>query len=309
MTVNALAIFEPIQAQMEQAKIENEKLIFDYDDPKGDREARSHIFGLRKIKTRINEAHKAGKGEFLAACREIDGFKNQLIADVDGMIAVHDEPLKLIEKERAEILAEKRRVEAAAEAAKQARQKEELAASIERARMAEVAAQAAKNEAAAAIKAAKDEAAEAVRAAETQVAEVIRAANAQAKARQEEAWRIERDRKIAEQAQAKAEIDKEQALVNAENKRLADIEAVEAKAVAEAQAKELAARRRVDAEVAEKKRLQAIEDKRITDQKHRLEVVQSITDRLKELIEEDFVTGRVMAALLACTIPHVKIVY
>ena len=275
-----LAIFDPITAMMDEYKTENEKLVFDYRDPKGEKEARSHIFKLRQVKAKINEAHKIGKAEALAACREIDSYKNNLIAQVEEMIAVHNEPLLLIEKERQEAEAEA------------LRKIEEAQAKAEAERLAELEAREA-----------------AVKAAEEKAAAEKAEREAEEKARRDEADRIEREKRIAEEAKAKAESDARKALEDAERRRLADIEAVKAKAKADAEAKELAERKRVEAERVERERQEAAEKKRQENKTHQQKIRHEIFARLTELIADESTASVVVKALAAGTIPHVKIEY
>lgn len=278
--MNYLAIFEPIQATMAEYKAENEKLVFAYEEPQGNKNARSHVHKLRGVKTKITVAHKEGKAAALAACREIDAYKNKLIGEVDEMIAVHNEPLLLIEKEKHEAEMERLRV------IREAKEKEE------RERLEEIE----RREAA-------------VKAAEEKVAAEEVAKRAEEDAHRAETERIEREKRIAEEAKARAEANAKTALEAAEKKRLADIEAEKAKAVAKIQAKELAERHRREAEQAEKAQLAAIEKKRQENKNHQAKIHNAITARLQELGLKEPHTTSVMKALIAGTIPHVKIEY
>ena len=100
--VDCLALFEPIQAQMAEARARNNILVFDYNDPVGEKNARSHIQSLRHVKTEIANVHKAAKAEALDIGRKIDGFKKKLTGEVDEMIAVHKEPIDRIQQAREE---------------------------------------------------------------------------------------------------------------------------------------------------------------------------------------------------------------
>lgn len=278
--MNYLAIFEPITAIMAEYKAENERLVFAYEDPQGNKDARSHVHKLRGVKTKITTAHKEGKAAALTACREIDGYKNKLINEVDEMIAVHNEPLLLIEKEKHEAEMERLRV------IREAKEKEE------RERLEEIE----RREAA-------------VKAAEEKVAAEEAAKRAEENARLAKAEQLEREKHIAEEAKAKAEANAKAALEAAEKKRLADIEAEKAKAAAEIEAKELAERRHYEAEQIEKVRLEAIEKKRQENKKHQAKIHDAITTRLMELGLDVLHMKPVMEALIAGTIPHVKIEY
>jgi len=114
--MNELAVFDAVTATLAEATAENEKLVFDYADPQGEKDARSHISKLRKVKTLISNVHKDAKAEALAFGRRLDGKKNELTAEVEGMIAVHKEPLDAIEAEKQAVIdAEKKLFEEAEE--------------------------------------------------------------------------------------------------------------------------------------------------------------------------------------------------
>ena len=98
--------FNPILAEIEKMKEYNAGLTFDYEKPDGNKAARSHVFTLRKVKTRIADAHKAAKADALEVCKVLDGLKRDLTAEVESMIEVHDAPLREIEEREARAKAE-----------------------------------------------------------------------------------------------------------------------------------------------------------------------------------------------------------
>ncbi len=107
-----LVVFDEVAATITEYKTENEKLVFDYADPDGAKQARSHIAKLRKVKTKISEVHKEAKAESRAFGLRLDTKKNEYTGEVDGMIAVHKDPLDTIEAEKQAIIdAEKKRLE------------------------------------------------------------------------------------------------------------------------------------------------------------------------------------------------------
>ena len=293
-----LAIFEPIKAKIVEYKAENKSLVFDYQDPKGNKEARSHIYKLRLVKGMINEAHKSAKAEILAAGRQIDAAKNELLGDVEEMIDVHNQPLLLIEKEKADAEAARLKAIADAEAAR-IKAEADAKAEAEAERLAELEAREAEL--------AKAQAA--VRAAEERVKADQALLAAEEHARDVKAARIEREQHIAEQAAARATADAKAAIEAAERKRLADIAAAEAKAKAEAEAKELAERRRVEAENAKKAAEAAAEKKRAENRKHRAEVNRDVCARLESFGITHEHAYEILKALIAGTIPHCKIEY
>ena len=97
--MNELVVFDEVVAIITEYQQENEKLVFDYEDKEGARQAKSHIAKLRKVKTKISEIHKEAKAEALAFGRKLDAKKNEYINAVDKMVAVHKEPLDAIEAE------------------------------------------------------------------------------------------------------------------------------------------------------------------------------------------------------------------
>lgn len=98
--MNELVVFNEVAAIIANAKVENEKMVFDYATSAGERGARSHIANLRKVKTKIATVHKEAKSEALAFSRRLDAKKNELTGEVDKMIAVHKDPLDAIEAEK-----------------------------------------------------------------------------------------------------------------------------------------------------------------------------------------------------------------
>ena len=104
MTSTQLVVFDEVKAEIAKYKVLNASLIFDYEDIKGNADARSHIFKLRKTKTKITAVHKDAKSEALAVCKMLDGEKRDLIEAVEEMISVHAIPIQEIEdKKRKEI--------------------------------------------------------------------------------------------------------------------------------------------------------------------------------------------------------------
>jgi hypothetical protein len=85
-----LSVFDPIRAEMAKISEHNATLTFDYETADGNKAARSHIFKLRQVKTRISDAHKTAKAQALEVCQMLDSKKRELTADVDSMIEVHD---------------------------------------------------------------------------------------------------------------------------------------------------------------------------------------------------------------------------
>ena len=87
--VHQVKAFEPFYAQLAEFKANNAALTFDYESPKGNKEARSHIFKLRQSKGALEAARKSEKEESLNYGRKIDAEAKAIAAEIDGMISVH----------------------------------------------------------------------------------------------------------------------------------------------------------------------------------------------------------------------------
>ena len=99
-----LAMFDEVASIIAEYKAENEMLVFDYADPQGEKDARSHIAKLRKVKTKVSEIHKDAKAEALAFGRRLDAKKNEYNGEVEKMIAYHKDPLDKIAAEKQAVI-------------------------------------------------------------------------------------------------------------------------------------------------------------------------------------------------------------
>ncbi len=285
--MNELVKFDQVKADMAAFQKENNNLVFNYEDPQGNKDARSHIFKLRKIKTVIADIHKETKAEAWGVCRMLDKEKKDLTIQVDGWIDVHYKPIKEIEEREAKAAAGK----ANAERLEAIRVEAERAAETER-RENELA------EREAAAKAKEDELArekeklEAAKQAEIDKAFAVNQAQRQA----------ERDK---EAAAAKVEQDKKDAIAQAECEKQAAIEAEQEKA---RQAEE---QRQADIEADEReKKCEAdIEAKRITDRTHRSKIDAAVEMGLRAIGIGDDAAHEVTTSLVQGHIPHVTINY
>lgn len=91
-TAVAISLFTPFERQLQELEIFNEGIVFDYKDKKDNEAARSLVYKFRRLKGATDKARKARKNE-------IDTAGKTLIARIEGLIAVHDVPLKA-EKDR-----------------------------------------------------------------------------------------------------------------------------------------------------------------------------------------------------------------
>lgn len=101
---NEITAYEPFKIELETLEKENKNLIFDYEDKKGNKDARSHVYKLRKSKAAVEKVRKEQKAESLAYGRKIDDEAGEIKTALESMIGVHERPLKEIEeKEQARI--------------------------------------------------------------------------------------------------------------------------------------------------------------------------------------------------------------
>ena len=84
-----------------QAAIES----FDYDNRKGNKEARSYIFNLRKLRSRIDAARKDAKSYALAYGRQVDARAKELTDQVYALIEPHQNVLDAIDQRECERVA------------------------------------------------------------------------------------------------------------------------------------------------------------------------------------------------------------
>jgi colicin import membrane protein len=94
---DAVAVYSEFKAQLAELNELNQSLVFDYADPKQNKEARSHCAKLRKVKTAIEDRRKAAKSDALEYGRQLDGRAKELSAQVDSMIDVHMTHITAIE--------------------------------------------------------------------------------------------------------------------------------------------------------------------------------------------------------------------
>ncbi len=245
--MNDLVVFDKVKAEIEAFKEENRSLVFDYEDPKDNREARSHVHKLRGVKTQISVVHKDLKAEALAFCKEVDAKKRELTGEVDEMIEVHAAPIKTIDdRKKAEFAAiteaERLEKERAENERMEAIRKQEEAARAETARLQEE---------------------------KAQLEHERERLEADKRAEQDKKDALVRAEREKQEATKKAERDRQEALEQAERDKQAAVAAEKARAEQEAAMAK-----------AEQDRLDAIERKRVENEEHRQTVEQGIKEKL-----------------------------
>lgn len=276
----SLVKFDEFKAEIAKYKKINEGLVFDYEDEQGNKDARSHIAKLRKIKTGIAAVHKDLKSEALKVGRMYDAAKNEHTAEVEEMIAVHNDPIKRIqEREEAE-----RQAKIDAELARQEAEAEAKCKEIEE-REAEVVRKEAEMQA-------KED-----------------AIKAEEEAKRAEIDRLEREKIIAHEAAERAKAEAESKA--AEEKKV--IEQAAAKKIADAKAKALAIENKRLADEAtarlEKQQEEQAEQRRIANKKHRAKIYDEIHESVYETIGDVKQTKLVTDALVNGGIKNITINY
>jgi colicin import membrane protein len=265
-----LQVFDSVAAKIAEMKEENANLVFDYEDEQGNKEARSWIARLRKLKKPLNDVHKLAKSEAKKLCDALDGKKREYMGEIEEMIKLHHEPIWEIEQRELAIEAEKQLEE------------ERLKEEAEAKRLAEIEAR--------------------EKAAAEKEAAVL--------AKEAEIRQKEREAEIAEQARRQAAEDAKQALIDAENKRLADVQRAKDEAAAEAAEKEWLAKQQREAEEFEAARLRDVEEARRVDTEHRKAIHSDIWNALVHkvgILPTD--ADVVVRAMQEETIPHITIQY
>ena len=100
-TLDALAPYNEVRANLAELKAENAALSFDYKSKAGNKAARSHVAILRKRKADVERIRKSAKAEALEYGRKVDGAAKEITAEIEDMISVHETPLKEIEEREA----------------------------------------------------------------------------------------------------------------------------------------------------------------------------------------------------------------
>lgn len=110
-TEQGLAAYEPFRAQLAEMKATNANAVFHYETPKGNAAARSHIYGIRKVRAALESARKDAKAFFLEQGRKVDSEAKEIQSELDAMIAVHETPLlEIEEREKARVAAIRERI-------------------------------------------------------------------------------------------------------------------------------------------------------------------------------------------------------
>lgn len=100
-----VAAYQPFYAELAKLEQDNAALVFNYESPKGNKEARSHVFSLRKTKGALEKVRKEAKAESLRIGRAVDSEAAAIEARIEAMITVHQVKLDEIETREKERIA------------------------------------------------------------------------------------------------------------------------------------------------------------------------------------------------------------
>jgi len=103
---HTITAYNPFRAKIAEMQEVNAKTVFQYNTPKGNKDARSYVFDLRKSKAAVEKVRVAEKAASLEYGRKVDSEAKDIIALIEKMIEVHQTPLDAIEaKEKARVAA------------------------------------------------------------------------------------------------------------------------------------------------------------------------------------------------------------
>jgi len=91
--------FHSFEAELAKLEEFNHNEVFDYESKDGNKDARSHVAKLRKVKASIERARKEAKADALEYGRKVDAEAKKHSDRIVDMIELHDKPLREI-KER-----------------------------------------------------------------------------------------------------------------------------------------------------------------------------------------------------------------
>ncbi len=286
-----LTRFDKLTVEMDEFEKANANLVFDIESNQGEKDARSHVHKLRKIKTAIAAVHKEAKADILQAGRMLDAKKNELTGRVESWIELQDKPLR--EKKEREVHAaflktEEIRIAKEKEEADRLEavriREEEVTAKEETLRKAE---QEQKDKKLAALEAKEAEFA----AKEKELADKQAALDAEAEAQK-------RVKVATENAAMLAERDKEIAAQKAEREKNEAIDAERATVQAEKEKEEK-----------EQAAWAAHEAERVADEEHRDKIQSESIDSLTGITGDIDLASVIVKAIDENEIPNIKIIY
>jgi hypothetical protein len=96
-----LAIYSPVLRQLAEISELNNSLVFDYSSKQGEKEARSHVYKLKKFKTIAEKARKDATADARAYTSQVNETGKTVLERIEAMIDVHMEPIRIKEAREA----------------------------------------------------------------------------------------------------------------------------------------------------------------------------------------------------------------
>lgn len=92
-----ISAYQPFYAELAELEKSNAALVFNYETPKGNKEARSYVHKLRQTKGALEKARTGAKAEYLRLGRAVDAEAKTINERIEAMIQVHQLKLDDIE--------------------------------------------------------------------------------------------------------------------------------------------------------------------------------------------------------------------
>lgn len=303
--------YDAFRAQLAEMREHNSALVFDYASPKGNKEARSHVYKLRQTKSAVDKVRKDKKQVALDYGKRVDDQAKEIIGEIEKMIDVHQSRIDAIEQaERDRVDGIKARIEdmrllaqTGFTSAEMQQAQNELRLILIDDSFAEFVAEAAKvKDASMAHLAQRIENALKQEAEAAELERIRKEEEARKQAEREEQIRKEAELKATLEAEEKAQREREAA-----EKRELELKLEAEKAKREAAEAEEKARKKIEAEEEAREEEEA---RRLADEEHRSRIksevalaIGNIPGAIDELVVD------LINAIDAGKIPHVRIVY
>lgn len=303
--------YDAFRAQLAEMREHNSALVFDYASPKGNKEARSHVYKLRQTKSAVDKVRKDKKQAALDYGKRVDDQAKEIIGEIEKMIDVHQSRIDAIEQaERDRVDGIKARIEdmrllaqTGFTSAEMQQAQNELRLILIDDSFAEFVAEAAKvKDASMAHLAQRIENALKQEAEAAELERLRKEEEARKQAEREEQIRKEAELKATLEAEEKAQREREAA-----EKRELELKLEAEKAKREAAEAEEKARKKIEAEEEARKEEEA---RRLADEEHRSRIKSEVAQAIGNIpgaIDELVVD--LINAIEAGKIPHLRIVY
>lgn len=93
-----VAAYQPFYADLVKLEEDNKKVVFNYESPKGNKEARSHVYKLRQTKGALEKTRKEAKADYIRLGKLVDSEASAIEERIEAMIAIHQVKIDEIEE-------------------------------------------------------------------------------------------------------------------------------------------------------------------------------------------------------------------